>query len=223
MFVTAEDFTTAPYNLPYATDDGSFDDFVEDVEDTDIRDFFGSYFYDQLTQNLADLPADWDSTASTVINNEYVFGVDIWKALTVQTGTEPVAGADWEIVEEDNRWLLIKNGALFTYNRRKYDWKGMNDMEKPLVYARRIAANNDTVVDTGVVETIKENADNISPARRIFKNMLIYKEKALILFLFLKAHGDLFDDLFSSDDWSTMLRYLEQEVTLPDSENDFDL
>jgi len=122
MFVTASDFNIPPYDLPNLDKvAATFAAFIEQQEEKYLLEVLGDNLYTAFTDGLVD---DWVSTVATVINQEYAYGNDVWKALTVQTGTAPVAGADWELVREDDRWLLLKNGNTYTVGSKKYTWIG---------------------------------------------------------------------------------------------------
>ena len=100
MFVLSTNFDVAPYSIPNLTERiNSFNIYVEREEADMLKSLLGITLYNSFIDGLAALPAAWVSTVETVIDQEYVYGNDIWKALTVQTGTAPVAGVDWEMVE----------------------------------------------------------------------------------------------------------------------------
>jgi hypothetical protein len=231
MFVTVDNFNKLPYQIPnlLENDDTTFNQYIQDVEDRDLPESIGGYFYDKLVEALLALPPLYVVGEDTAINDQYVYGNDIWKALAV-VQTAPVAGSDWELIEANNRWLLIKNGASYKYNKRKCRWLGMEQMVTPLVFASHLRDNAQTVTGTGVVELKSENSKSEDPGQLIFKAMGDYATKLgsvcnqiNSLYGYLVSVAVDFDDLFTEDDYGTMLEYLDQEFCASDSENEFDL
>lgn len=231
MFVTVNSFNRLPYQIPnlQENDDVTFAQYIQDVEDLELPKAIGGYFYDLFIAALEALPPLYVSTEDTVINNQYVYGNSIWKALTVSTGVAPVVGVDWELVEENNRWLLLKNGTTYQYGKRICRWLGMEQLVTPLVYASHLRDNAQTVTGTGVVELKSENSKSEDPGQLIFKAMLDYSTKLGGLCANVNTfHGYLvsvqstFDDLFTVDDYTTMEEYLSEEFCSQDGENEFD-
>ena len=97
MFVTAQDFNVLPYKLPSLGTGAAeeFADFIDSEEEMYLKEVLGDNLYDAFISGLNDLPDEWVSTVATVIGQQYVYGNDVWEALTVQTGIAPIAGTDW--------------------------------------------------------------------------------------------------------------------------------
>lgn len=168
MFVTPDDFSVIPYVIPNAknglADNGSFSTYIDDKEEEMLKSLLGATLYNSF---IAGVKSDWVSTAPTVIDQEYAYGLDVWKALTVQTGTAPVAGVNWELISEDDKWLRLKKGDTYLLFEREYDWVGMVKMLKPFIYSEWLRDTWDTHTGIGIVQGKSENASVINPSRRI--------------------------------------------------------
>lgn len=191
MFCTLTNFDKVPYNIPQRAGNSDFSSRVDSIEKDHLVKLLGYDLYLDFIAGLAAL-SEWDVAVATVINTNYAYGNDVWKALTVQTGTAPIAGADWELVEEDNKWLVLKNGTIYEYSGYKYQWKGMDDLLTPLVYSVWTSENIQNNTGIGVTESKHENADKVSPARDIVRSWNDYARKA----------GNC------SDDYHTLYSYL---------------
>lgn len=168
MFVTASDFDLIPYSIPNLDKKANtFAAYTDEQEAKVLKKLLGVTLYNSFVAGLAALPGKWVSTAPTVINQQYYYGTDIWKALTVQTFTAPVAGVDWELVEEDNKWLKLRDGADYEYSSKTYHWDGMVTLLKPYIYSIWLRDTFDTHAGIGVVQGKSENADVIDPSTRI--------------------------------------------------------
>lgn len=244
MFVTAQDFELMPYVLPnLATVDSvepnvmtdnseTFTRFVVATEDEFLPKILGSFFYDTMRAQLAILPA-WDETVPTVVNNWYSYGVDVWKALTVQTGTAPEEGVNWELLEEGNRWLELKNGVTYTANKRKRKWEGMKNLVRPLVYSQWVRSRATYLAENGMDLANSENSTSQNPGEEIANSWNRYAELvgyychstfySNTLFTYLDYFSEEFDDLFTDDDYGTMKKYLHEEFQSAGHQNVFDL
>lgn len=165
MFVTSEDFTEPPYELPGLTsgEGTTFAAFVNKREEKYLREVLGDQLYESFIDGLNDLPDDYNLTVATVINNQYVYGNDVWKALTVTTGVAPNISADWELVEQNNRWLLIKNGSTYQYGGKNYRWAGMVDCLVPLIYSEWVEYGVAKLTKNGFVIPAMENNTSVDP------------------------------------------------------------
>lgn len=216
MFVTVQDFSIQPYLLPNLTDLGTgFTDYVDDMEESLLRDLLGSDLYDAFIAGL-DAITLYDATVETVIGNQYGYGNDIWEALTEQTGTNPVEGADWTLIESGNRWLKLKNGADYTYNERVYQWKGMVALIKPYIYSNWVKDNFDNFTGIGLTIAKAENAMVISPATRIIQAWNASARIAgdayclkdtLYGYLYVASFDGTFDDTFD-ETFDTLIEYM---------------
>lgn len=166
MFVLSSDFDVPPFSIPDLGSNNSFADYVEDLEAEILKKLLGKTIYDQFIAGLDAFTA-YSASAARVIGDHYSYGNDVWEALTTTAGVTPVAGSDWTLVEEDNKWLLLKNGNDYEYSDNDYEWYGMVKMLKPYVYSKWLTDQYDTHTSAGVVVANTENSTVISPARRI--------------------------------------------------------
>ncbi len=167
MFVTAEDFNTLPYQLPSLKNGAAeeFQNFIDAEEEVYLTEVLGDNLYDAFIGGLNGLPAVLDLTVPTVIGQQYVYGNDVWQALTETTGVIPSEGTDWTLIEEDNRWLLLKNGNTYTVNGKFYRWAGMIKTLKALIYSRWVEYTSLTV--NGLVTPKTENNIPVDPGTLI--------------------------------------------------------
>jgi hypothetical protein len=167
MFVLSSSFDVPPYSLPDLGSNNSFGDYVENAERVILKKLFGKTFYDEFVVALNALPSEYVSTVPTVVGDEYVYGNSIWEALTVQTGTAPSEGSNWTIVEENNKWLKLKNGFDYELNEKTYEWIGMVEMLKPFIYYSWTKDTFDTQTGNGIVIPDAENGSVINPGSRL--------------------------------------------------------
>lgn len=167
MFVTSSNFLRQPYLIPQVSAKPGFSLYAEAEEVKCLKKLFGISFYNEFIEAFNALPNDWDAAVATIINTQYVYGNDIWKALTVQTGTAPIAGVDWELVEADNKWLLLINGNVYTYGSREYEWGGMISLFTPYIFSKYVEHNREAFTGVNVAEGKQENADTVSPLNQI--------------------------------------------------------
>ena len=168
MFTTASDYDLIPYNIPnLASIPNAFQPYVDAKEEEILIKLLGRPLYNEFIAGLDALPDAYDSTVATVIGDQYVYENDIWEALTITTGTTPVEGADWELIEEGKKWLKLKNGAEYTLNDEVYYWDGMVKLLKPYIYASWLNDNFDSDTGLGIVQSNAENSTVISPMKRI--------------------------------------------------------
>lgn len=166
MFVTASDFNILPYRLPSMSTGKAeeFAQFIDSEEELYLKEVLGDNLYSAFIDGLNDLPGEYVSTVATVIGQQYVYGNDVWEAVTAQTGTAPIAGSDWTLIEEDNRWLLLKNGDTYLINGKKYIWAGMIKTLTALIYSRWIEYTASQLTDDGFVIAKKENNVMVDPS-----------------------------------------------------------
>lgn len=205
MFVTTPDFDVAPYTLSNLSAVGnSFADFVTVQEADALRKTMGLLLYDQFMEGLAALPSAYNPATDYAIDALAVSGNDIWKSLQNPNLGQPIVeGAYWTLAEEDNKWLLLKNGATYQTSR---EWVGMNKMLTPFIYAMW---QDDKYSDsTGVAEAKgkAENADTITPKRKIVRAWNEFsrmtgngKSKVNSLYGFLVVNQDLYPDFVYGD------------------------
>lgn len=254
-FVSTDDFDVIPFALPnISASKSAFDKYVTQLQNNELRKIFGTYFYDAFQTALDALPPLYVTKTAYAINDQVVYGNSIFKALQAVLITNvipPVAGAIWELVEEDNRWLLLKNGDTYTYYNRPYVWKGMKESCKGLVYAYWVRDKYaDTLTTIGNAKPKSENANMSEMAQRqvrgfnCFVNLFVgncdmsynghysfywpylcaYREDSLIGYLWDKQ--DNFSDLFDTSlnlPWGDLQIYLSQMFRAPKRWNTFGL
>lgn len=223
MFVVATDFDVIPYSIPNLTGNNSFPDYIAEHESDILKSLLGKSLYDSFIAGLAGFP-EWSATVPTVVNDQYAYGNDVWKALTVQTGTAPVAGVNWELVEEDNRWLLLKNGDDYIYNEKTYEWVGMRKMLIPFIFSMWLRDTFDNNSGIGVVIAKGENSKVINPSKRIARGYNVFsmyagncREKKDTLYGYLSQEGGVtgtFDDSFD-ESFQTFGNYLNHNFKDP--------
>lgn len=170
MFVTIADFGIPPYQIPSLTEPGqgsTFTAFIAQEERKYLLEVLGDNLYTAFIDGLNALPAAWSSTVATVIGQQYVYGNDIWEALTAQTGTAPVEGVNWTLIEEDNRWLLLKNGNYYMMDGKRYYWDGIPNAVKALIYSLWVEYNSSSLTGNGLVIPKHENNISVDPGQII--------------------------------------------------------
>lgn len=232
MFVVAEDFDVIPFNLPGLDKVvNTFDQFVEDQEDEQLRKVFGTTFWGAFKAGVEALPDEWDAATAWAVNDLVVFGNSIYKALQNSTNIKP--GSDvlfWELQSVD-RWLVLKNGANYTTDSdRTYTWAGMKAAIKPMIYSQwvRYAIDNQ-LSGVGNVKAKSENSVVISPNVRItemwnkFSDGMIGRFELVrnSIFGYLYYNSITFDDV--TPDFNSFFDYLNSEFVSPGRQNDFDL
>ncbi len=246
-FVSTTDFDVIPFSLPNIDKSKSlFDKYVTALQDEELRKVFGTYFYDTMQSALDAMP-EWKTKTAYAVNDIVSYGNNVFKALQivlVTNVTPPVDGAIWELTETDNRWLLLKNGATYTYYDRPYKWEGMNKAVKGLVYAYWIRdKHNDTLTEVGNVQSKVENGELISMAQRQVRGFnkfvdilcgdenvahYIYcypwlRQNSLIGYLWVNS--DSFADLFNIGGivWGDLQEYLISQFKSPKKWNTFNI
>jgi hypothetical protein len=171
-FLKATDFSDKPYEVPNQQESPEFVAFIEAEETKLLKKVLGLDLYNAFIDGLAEITQyTWTAGNATVIGREYIYGNDIWEALTVQTGTAPVVGANWELVEADNKWLSLKNGTEYTIANRTNEWVGMVTMLKPAIYSLWFPMMYRKVTASGVILTTGQQGTTlVNPDYEIVKN-----------------------------------------------------
>lgn len=188
-FVSITDFDIAPYAIPnLGESQEQFDLYVADQQEDVLRQLLGNALYDAFKDGL-DVDTDSDDSGT------------------------PLVDESEDDVEQ--RWLYLKNGATYTYNERTCKWYGMKKALIPLIYAKWIRDNADSLSDFGVVTANIENSEEVSPAARIsraynkFGDLVgrpPYAERNT-LYDFLLQSGNTYTD---SMDGLTLNQYLDE-------------
>jgi hypothetical protein len=212
MFVRKTDFDVVPYSIPNLDAEiNSFNTYVDREEAGMLKSLLGITLYNSFIAGLAVLPSIWNPLLPTVIDQEYVYINDVWKALTVQTGTVPIVGVDWELVEAGNKWLKLKNGAQYYMGVSWYEWVGMSKMLTPYIFSMWLRDTFDNNSGIGVVVAKGENSKVINPSKRIARAYNDFShlcgnrhEQCGTLYGFLTSEGELgtWVDAYSGTDFS---------------------
>lgn len=232
MFITDQNFNLYPWMIPGLSKVPSFQSWVDQEEERYLLEVLGDNLYDAFVSGLNALPLAWVSTVATVINQQYVYGNDVWKALTVTTGVSPTEGADWTIVEEDNRWLLLKNGNTYLMNGKNYKWVGMVEALKPLIYSLWIRYGAVQLTSNGFVVPVSENSGRYNPNELIGQSWNQWSRyvggscktvNTLYGYLyFTNFNSSTFDDTFD-ETFTSFVDYLNYEFTEQGNQNFLDL
>jgi hypothetical protein len=232
MFVTASDFNIPPTDIPSLDKVPTlFQSFVDQEEDKYLREVLGDSLYEAFIDGLGGLPNELDLTVATIINTEYVYGNDVWKALTVTTGVIPIEGTDWTLLEEGNRWLLLNNGNTYLYNGKTNRWKGMKAAVKSLIYAQWVEYGCAKLTINGFVIPAMENNVSVDPSPYICRQ---WNEWAKQIGGVCRQHNSLygylqavelsapgtFDDTFD-DTFTGFVDYLNYEFNEQQTRNTF--
>lgn len=235
MFVTYSDFDIPPYDIPALKtgDDTTFAHFITREEEKYLREVMGDQLYEAFISGLDELPGVLDLTAPTVISQQYVYGNDVWQALTVTTGVKPTEGTDWTLIEANNRWLLIQNGSTYLYSGKNYRWAGMKGAIMPLVYCHWVEYRVANLTTNGFVIPKMENNINTDAGVDICRAWNDWSRRiggpceqknTLYGYLYnteLSSPGT-FDDTFD-DTFTGFIDYLNYEFKQQGKRNDFDL
>lgn len=180
MFLKATDFRDKPYEVPNQQESPEFVAFIETEEIKLLKKLLGLDLYNAFIEGLDALTEyTWTAGNATVIGREYIYGNDIWEALTVQTGTAPVAGVNWALVEADNKWLSLKNGTEYTNADRTNEWVGMVTMLKPAIYSLWMPILYRKVTTSGVMLTTGQQGTTLlNPDYEMVKNWNEYVNHA---------------------------------------------
>jgi hypothetical protein len=143
MFTTDADFDAMPYNIPSDSVDApeALASFINRTEQEILRKLLGSVLY-----------------------NEFI------TAIFVDITADPLVAKD--DADIDQKWLDLRDGAEYeieglTDCTFRYD--GIINFMVPYVYSEWLAANHDHLTAMGNSLASVENAQMISPAKRIVK------------------------------------------------------
>lgn len=183
MFVISSNFETPPYNIPNLDKVvNTFSDYVDQLEEEALLRLLGRQLYKSFIDGLADLPGidDEYSDSEEYADGDQVFsGADVWESLVDDNIGQPlVEGANWTLVEEDNKWLKLRDGAEYDYGSKTWKWNGLVKLLIPFIYSRWVTDNADSISGSGaVVVPSNENSTLISPSMRIVRAHNDYAEK----------------------------------------------
>lgn len=254
MFVTAADFDYGDFILTNldGLDEGEFDRFVNYHEEKELRKLLGSLFYDAFVKGLSALPDGLDLFKAGIaksVNGEVVYVVDniadIYLCIQATDGTKlPTDEAYWTKQAAD-RWVRLKWGDSFSYNNNPHKWYGMNYLIVPLIYSKWITRSSRKTTSGGIVKTVNENSEMVSPNFEIIKGWNEYARIAGgefvrgssleswfyaswaeikdTLFAYLFCDSATFDYLITETNYSSFKAYLECSFQFPGRVNDFDL
>jgi len=230
MFLTASNFNVLPYLLPSMTTGKAeeFQSFIDAEEEVYLKEVLGDNLYDAFISGLPEYT--YSATVATVIGRQYAYGNDVWEAVTVTTGTLPVAGSDWTLIETGNRWLLLKNGNTYTVDGKYYRWAGMVKALTALIYSRWIEYNASQYTVNGFVTPKTENNIPSDPGTMICRAWNDWSKKVGgVCEIYNTLYGYLyytnlsagtFDDTFDST-FDSFVDYLAYEFIEQPTRNTF--
>jgi len=172
------DFDYLPYNVPSANSD-TFLKFMVDTQQECLILLLGLEYYNSFIDALALLPDEWVvKSAGYNIDDLVVYGKNIFKSLTNANNTIPSTTdiINWELVEENNKWLALLKGDTYHYLNRPYVWKGIVELLKPFVYAEYLKATFDNHAKTGINIAKIENGTLISASQRIARGRRAFND-----------------------------------------------
>lgn len=223
MFVSAEDFKVRPLTLVNLDDDDigvEFDAFVAEWEFEHLHQILGSSLYNAFINGLNDLPEEWNPETAYAIDDETVYGVDVWKAVTGGTLVDPPSSsnADWVLVEAGNKWLTLKKGGTYVYREREYHWVGMKESLRNGVYSDWLRYGVTSVAGVGgTIESQNENSKvvnsgvSVSAAWNKYSRYIgdyCAQRDTLYGFLMNASTNGTFDDSFD-ESFKSLQQYLQ--------------
>lgn len=244
MFVTAQQYDVAPYNIPNLDDEdllAAFNSFVTQEEERMLRLLLGDMLYEAFVTSLAALPSPWvgNNNPGYGIGDQVTYGVDVWESLTLNNlNNAPVEGVNWTLVEAGNRWLKLSVGTKYTVSGKTRKWVGMAEMLKPFIFAQWLETNTDNNTGVGLVVAETENSSPISPAVRICRawnefvdmSARLYCGKTNVDYWRGVMVGNMYDYIYNSSDvyfnvvdseYSTIADYISNNFVYPGKRNTF--
>jgi len=235
MFLDAQDFDLLPYSIPNLDSSNTFNVFVDKTEKDFLKKILGVLFFDSLVEGVEALPNEWDAEAEYEIGNEVVYGNDIFESLINDNlGNLPVEGVNWTQLPV-NKWLLLTNGGNYTHNGRIYNFSGMVEMLKPLIFSLWMETNTDTLTGVGLVVSNTENSNRAYPGVFISRAWNDFHFKcygdvndygasvANTFYGYLVANAESFDVDIDTDIYDNFASYLSIEFKNVGRKNIFDL
>jgi len=226
--LTNLDFKSHPYLIPIDKNTDVFNSFVVSMEAKYLKEVLGSNLYNAFKNGLYSLPGLYSETVATVIGQQYVYKNDVWEALTVTTGTLPIEGGDWTLIELGNRWLRLKNGDRYLISDKYYEWVGFIEALKPLIYSLWIDIPE--LTSNGIVIPTSENSRRGDPSQIICNNWNIWAREVgsecevyntLYGYLYyVNLNDQTFDDTFD-ETFTSFNEYLNYSFRSQDRKNVF--
>lgn len=237
MFVTKTDFDVPPLNLSGLDKvSNTFPEFITEQEEEELSKLFGVRFWEAFKAGLDALPSAWVATTDYAVDALVVSGSKIYKSLQNPNLNHAVTDGAYWAEQVANRWLLLREGDLYTYNDVEYKWVGMTAMVKPMIYSLWVKYRvNDQMAAIGNVKSKAENSEIVSPNVRICRAWNQYDSYAInsrrgtvdvhyanTLFGYLWTNSEDFDDVVTPE-YSDFEQYLLCEFLCPGRQNVFDL
>lgn len=173
MFVTAEDFTVPPYNLPNLSEQSdSFPDYVTRKEREVLSKIFGRTLYKEFIDAIGVLPAVWEQPEignGYSVNNTVAYNANVWTSLVNDNITIPEEGVNWHESDVDNKWLKLRDGSPYVFGGTEYVYGGLKELLVPYITSVFLTDNADSISSVGVVVAMAENSEQGTPANRIAK------------------------------------------------------
>lgn len=232
MFVVPEDFDTPPRELPNLDNAEvlvKFNKFVEKWEAKWLAKILGWPLYNAFLVGVAELPDEWDIEVAYAINDEVVRGTSTYKALATSTGIDPSTespAVKWEVLVENERWLLIIKGSFYTIEGTGVcKWKGLMEAEVDGVFSSYVKSGLHKISGVGVVTTgavensdINSNGYDVSIAWNDFARSIggrncYDKYDTLYGFLITKGISGVYDDVLIG--YLPFGQYLQRNFSWP--------
>ena len=190
MFCTPSDFNLKPYDIPNLSQvPNTFPLYIEKREEEVLTKLLGVSLYQEFMLGLQALPPLWDSATDYGIGDVVVYGNDIWTAIEANGGYPPSTdtAALWELTEEGNIWLKLKNGFSFYVGSVEHEYLGVVDLLVPYIFYRWTRDTFDSNSGIGIVQGKAENSEVIAPKRRLVDAFNDYADKAEYLAAFIQT------------------------------------
>lgn len=150
MFTTDADYDAMPYNIPSDTVDApeALNTFITRTEQEILRKLLGSVLY-----------------------NEFI------TAIVIDIDADPLVMKDDADIEQ--KWLDLRDGADYIINEDTDDeetfrYDGIKNFMIPYVFSEWLGANHDHLTAMGNSLASVENAQMISPAKRMVKAYSVF-------------------------------------------------
>lgn len=159
------DFNQIPYVIPNIQANGGFNAYASKEVLKRLKKLLGIAFYNEF---IAGYVEQWDATVTYALDGKAASGNDVYKSLQADNTNHPLTdGAWWVLLEADNKYLQLANGASYSFNNEDYEWEGLKEMFIPYVYSIWMDSTSLSVTGTGTVESTNENAESVNPINLI--------------------------------------------------------
>lgn len=183
---------------------------------------------------MALLPAEWvkDNETGYAINDQVVYGVQVFKSLQADNLNHVPAEDAWWTVIETSDWLKFVKGDSYKINNKSYYWDGLKALLIGYVYAMWLRATTTKHSTNGVVMPNVENATVMNPGDKMiiaYNNFsriagsYSSRENTLYGYLFTNSGSGVFDTTFDDTFYKDFLHYLDDVFVAPGRMNFFNI